>query len=74
MSSYTEENLEKLLKKDLITIVLAMQSNMFANSAEVLEEIRTLNNKFDILQSDLLVTKKVNSELSSRLVNMERQR
>ena len=74
MSSYTEENLEKLLKKDLIAIVLAMQSNMFANSAEVLEEIRTLNSKFDILESDLLVTKKVNSELSSRLVNMERQR
>ena len=74
MSSYTEENLENLLKKDLIAIVPAMQSNMFANSAEVLEEIRTLNSKFDILQSDLLVTKKMNSELSIRLVNMEHQR
>ena len=43
-------------------------------NAEVLEEIRKLNSKFDILQSDHLITKKVNSELSSRLVNMERQR
>ena len=50
-----------------------MQPAMSANSAEVLEEIRKLNSKFDILQSDLLVTKKVNSELSSRLVNMKRQ-
>ena len=73
MSSHTEENLDQLLKKDLIVIVLAMQSKMSANNAEVLEEISKLNSKFDILQSDLLVTKDVNSELSSRLVNMERQ-
>ena len=32
-----------------------------------------MNSKFDILQFDHLVTKKVNSELSSRVVNMERQ-
>ena len=73
MSSCAEENLDKLLEKDLIGIVLAMQSQMSANSAEVLEEIRKLNSKFNILQPDLLVTKEVNSELSSRLVNMERQ-
>ena len=73
MSSYTGENLEKLLKKDLTTIVLAIQSKMSASNAEVLEEIRKFNSKCDILQSELLVTKKLNSELSSRLVNMERQ-
>ena len=73
MSSYTKENLDKLLKKDLIATGLAMQSKMSVNSAEVLEEIRKLNSKFHVLQSDLLVTKKVNSELSSRLVNMECQ-
>ena len=73
MLSYSEENLDKLQKKDLIAIVLAMQFKMSANNAEVLEEIRKLNSKFDILQFDHLVTKKVNSELSSRLVNMERQ-
>ena len=32
-----------------------------------------MSSKFDIMHSDLAVTKKVNSELSSRLVNMERQ-
>ena len=38
MSSYTEENLDKLLKKDLTAIVLAMQSKMSANSVEILKE------------------------------------
>ena len=65
--------MDKLLKKDLIGIVLVTQSQMSANSAEVLEDIRKLNRKFNILQPDLLVTKEVNSELSSRLANMERQ-
>ena len=60
-----------MLKKDFIAIVLARQSKMSTNSAKVLEEIHKLNSKFAILQSDLLVTKKVNSELFSRLVNME---
>ena len=58
MSSYTEENLNKLLKKDLIAVVLAMQFKMSAINAEVLEEIRKLNSKFNILESDHLVTKK----------------
>ena len=57
MSSYTEENVDKLLKKDLIAIVLAMQSKMPASNAEVLEEIRKLNSKFDILQSEFSVKK-----------------
>ena len=32
-----------------------------------------LNSEFEIMQSDLVVTKKVDLELSSRLVNMECQ-
>ena len=71
MSSYTEENLDKVLKKDLIAIVLAVLSKMSAINADVLEEIRKLYSRF--LNSDLVVPKKLNSELSSRLVNMERQ-
>ena len=51
-----------------------MQSKMSADNAEVLEEIRKLNIKFDIMQSDVVVTKKMNLELSSRLANMECQR
>ena len=62
----------KLLKKDLNAIVLTMQTKMPADNAEAFE-IRKFNSKFDIIQSDLIVTKKLNSELSSRLVNVERQ-
>ena len=40
MSSYTQENLGKLLNKDLIAIILAMQSKISANSDEVLDKIR----------------------------------
>ena len=57
----------------MIAIVLAMQFKMSANNAEVLEEVRKLNSNFDIMQSELLVTKKVNFEFPSRLVNMDHQ-
>ena len=60
MSSYTKKNLDKLLKKDLIAIVLAMQSKMSDKSAAVLQEMHKSNSKFDVLQPDLLDTKKVN--------------
>ena len=60
MSSYTKKNLDKLLKKDLIAIVLAMQSKMSDKSAAVLQEMHKLNSKFVVLQPDLLDTKKVN--------------
>ena len=60
MSSHTKKNLDKLLKKDLIAIVLAMQSKMSDKSAAVLQEMHKLNSKFDVLQPDLLDTKKVN--------------
>ena len=62
ISSYTKENLDKLLKKDLIAIVLTTQTKILADNAEVLEEIRKLNNKSDIIQSDLVVTENMNSE------------
>ena len=57
MSSYTYDNLDKLLKKDLIAVVLALQSKTSADNAEVLEERRKLNSKFDIMHSDLIVTR-----------------
>ena len=60
MSSYTKKNLDKLLKKDLIAIVLAMQSKMSDKSAAVLQEMHKLNSKLNVLQPDLLDAKKVN--------------
>ena len=49
MSSYTEDNLDKLLKKDFIAIIFAVQSKTSADNVEILEEIRKLNSKFDIM-------------------------
>ena len=47
MSSYTEENLDKLLKKDLIPIILALQSKIFADNDEALKQKRKLNSKLN---------------------------
>ena len=62
ISSYTKENLDKLLKKDLIAILLTTQTKILADNAAVLEGIRKLNSKSDIIQSDLVVTENMNSE------------
>ena len=64
MPSYTEDSLGKLVKKDLIAITPAVDSKMSDANIKLLEEIGKLNSKFDIMQSDVLVTK-VNSEFSS---------
>ena len=49
-----------------------MQTKFSADNAEVIEEICKSDSKFDIM-SDLIMIKKMNSELSSRLVNIQRQ-
>ena len=73
MSKYTEETLDKLLKKDLIWIVLSQQTEMDAANSEIMDQIRKFNENFEKLQSELIVVKQVNSLLSERLVSMEYQ-
>ena len=73
MAAYTNESLESINKKDMIAIVLSLQNKLRQANNKVLEEIRKLNDSFSKLESKLLVTKQVNSFLSRRLVNMERQ-
>ena len=73
MSKYTEETLDKLLKKDLISIVLSQQTQMDAANSEIMDQLRKFNENFEKLQSELIVVKQVNSVLSERLVSMERQ-
>ena len=72
MANYTEESLEKLLKKDIINIVLSLQTEKECN-ASILEEVRALNEKFTTLESQLLITKNVNSLLQERVIDLERQ-
>ena len=40
MSQYTDETLDKLLKKDLILIVLSRQTKMDAANSEIMDQIR----------------------------------
>ena len=76
MATYTNESLQNINKKDMIPIVLSLQSKINEAKLEannkVLEELK-LNDSFSKLESELSVTEQVNSLLSSRLANMERQ-
>ena len=68
MSKYTDETLDKLLKKDLIPIVLSQQTEMDAVNSEIMDQIRTFNENFKKRQSELTVAKQANSVLTERLV------
>ena len=74
MSKYTEESLNKMLKKDLIPNVLNLQSKIAENninSNELLEETRMFNDIFSKLHSELALIRKVNTELAKRIVTLE---
>ena len=62
MPQYTEESLDKLLKRELIPIVLSLeeqnkslQSRMSEVNNEVVEEIRKFNENFSKLQSECCI-------------------
>ena len=80
MPQYTEESLDKLLKRELIHIVLSLeeqnrslQSRMSEVNNEVVEEMRKFNENFSKLQSELSIAKRVNTELTKRIVTLECQ-
>ena len=73
MAAYTEEALDKLSKKNIIDLLLVLQDKLEIGNTEVLDEIRKLNAKFAKLESELIVTEKVHSELQKHVVDLERQ-
>ena len=73
MSIYTEEALDKLNRKELINILLSVQSKVESANNEILDRVRQLNQKFSQLESENSIVKQANSLLSKRLVDMERQ-
>ena len=73
MATYTNESLEKINKRDMINIVLSLQSKLDEANNRVVEEVRKLSDAFLKLQSELAASQQVNSLLSNRLTNMERQ-
>ena len=73
MTTCTNESLQNINKKDLIAIVLLLQNKHEEVNNNVLVEIRKLNESFSKLQSEVSVTKQVNTPLSSRVISIERQ-
>ena len=73
MATYTNESLEKINKRDTINIVLSLQSKLDEANSCVIEEVCKLLDAFLKLQSELAVSQQVNSLLSNRLTNVERQ-
>ena len=73
MSKYTEETLDKLLKKVLISIVLSQQTKMDDVNSEIKDQIRKFNEIFENFQFELIIAKQVNLVLSERLVSIELQ-
>ena len=73
MASYSQDALGRLSKGNLIDIILQLQTKLEAGNNEVLEEVSMLNKNFAKLESELLVTKKVNSELEKYVTELQRQ-
>ena len=72
MPIYTKEALDKLNKKELITILLSLQSKVESANNKILDQVRQLNQKFSQLKSENSTVKQANSLLSKRLDDMER--
>ena len=73
MSQYREEALDKMLKRELIPIVLSLQNKTTEDNNAMLQENRKFNDNFAKLQAELVVTKRVNNELCKRILTVELQ-
>ena len=73
MATYTNESLEKVNKRDMINLVLCLQSKLDEANNRVFEEVRKLSDAFLKLQFELAVLLQVNSLLANRLTNVVRQ-
>ena len=51
----------------------SLQSRMFEVGSEVVEEMRKFNENFSKLQSELSIAKRVNTELTKRILTLEPQ-
>ena len=57
MAHYAEDGLDKLLKKDLISIILSQQRKIDQDKIGWLGEIRKLNDSFSKLEADVKIAK-----------------
>ena len=77
MPQYTEEPLDKLLKRELISIVLSLeeqnrslQSRMSEVNNKVMEEMSQFSENFSKLQLELSMAKRLNTELNKHVVTL----
>ena len=71
MSKYIEETLDKLLKKDIILIVLSLKTKLDIVNRDALGKVCIFNEEVEKLQSVLTVTTQVSLALPDRLVSSE---
>ena len=57
MVTYNEESLEQLNKKNLVTIILSLQTKLETVNEKLVEEFKQLKER---IEADVSVTKKVN--------------
>ena len=60
-----------MLKRDLIPIVLSLQNKITEDNNAMLQEMRKFNDNFAKRQAELVVTKRVNSEICKRIVTVD---
>ena len=73
MANYTNDGLDKLLKKDLISIILSQQRKIDQDDIGWLDEIRKLNDNFSKLEADVTIAKSINNILLQGVADLERQ-
>ena len=73
MEAFTEESLNKLPKQELVLMYLKVSKKMESLNDHLLEEVKHMRDTFRHMESELSIVKNVNSLLSKRLVDMERQ-
>ena len=72
MATYTN-HLKKIDKRDMVNIVLSLQSKLDEANEHVVEEIRKLSDVILKLQQKFAVSRQVSSLLLNRLISIERQ-
>ena len=72
MANYTEDGLDKLLKKDLISIISSQQRKIHQDNIGWLDKIRKLNDNLSKLEADVKTAKNRNNLLSQRVVDFKR--
>ena len=73
MANYTKDGLDKILKKDLISITSQQQRKIDQDNIGWLDEFLKLNNNFSKIEADVKITKNTNYLLLQRVVDLERQ-